>query len=315
IFLIFASLINVALDLLLVIRFNLGVKGVAYATIIAQVLAAIGSLIYAMRSNPYFRIRKEEMLYDKVIAHKCYRLGLPLAIQSSLIAISCVALQSVVNTFGSLVVAAFTATSRIEQLVQQPFNSLGMALSTFTGQNMGAGKLDRVKSAFLKSVFLVVLFSLVMLGLFYTFGNNIMMVFVSDSDVIAFGTNALKITSWFYFALGMIYIVRGLLNGAGDAVYAMINGGVEVAGRIIFANTLILVPFIGKWGVWLATALTWFITGAASLIRYKQGKWKLIRVVDGKNDDKENTETWSTLKGSHSEPSQERVNLRRSRLI
>ena len=262
------------MDLLLVIHFNLGVKGVAYATIIAQVMAAVGSLIYAMRSNPYFRIRKEEMLYDKVIAHKCYRLGLPLAMQSSLIAISCVALQSVVNTFGSLVVAAFTATSRIEQLVQQPFNSLGMALSTFTGQNMGAGKLDRVKSAFLRSVFLVALFSLVMLGLFYTFGNNIMMVFVSDTDVIAFGTNALKITSWFYFALGMIYIVRGLLNGAGDAVYAMINGGVEVAGRIIFANTLILIPFIGKWGVWLATALTWFITGAASLIRYQQGKWK-----------------------------------------
>ena len=315
IFLIFASFINVALDLLLVIHFNLGVKGVAYATIIAQVMAAVGSLIYAIRSNPYFRIRKDEMLYDKVIAHKCYRLGLPLAIQSSLIAISCVALQSVVNTFGSLVVAAFTATSRIEQLVQQPFNSLGMALSTFTGQNMGAGKLDRVKSAFLRSVFLVALFSLVMLGLFYTFGNNIMMVFVSDTDVIAFGTNALKITSWFYFALGMIYIVRGLLNGAGDAVYAMINGGVEVAGRIIFANTLILIPFIGKWGVWLATALTWFITGAASLIRYKQGKWKLIKVVDEKNDKKENTERWSTLRESHSEPSQEQVNLRRSRLI
>ncbi len=313
IFLIFASLVNVVLDLLLVIKFGMGVKGVAYATIIAQVLSAVGSLVYARKSNPYFTINKDEMTYDKYIASKCYRLGLPLAMQSSLIAISCVALQSVVNTFGSLVVAAFTATSRIEQLVQQPFNSLGMALSTFTGQNMGAGKLDRVKSAFVKSVIIVAVFSLAMLAVFYAFGNNIMMVFVSDKDVIEFGTQALKITSWFYFALGIIYIVRGLLNGAGDAVYAMINGSVEVAGRIIFSNTLILIPSVGKWGVWLATALTWLITGIASLIRYKQGKWKLIKLVDEKNKEKENKSSWNSLKGSRSEHLPERASLRRSR--
>lgn len=283
-FLIFASLINVALDLLLVIKFNLGVRGVAYATIIAQVLSALGSLTYAIRKNPFFSIGKKERKYDRWITHKCYRLGLPLAVQSSLIAISCVALQSVVNTFGSLIVAAFTATSRIEQLVQQPFNSLGMALSTFTGQNMGAGKLDRVNRALIRSVILVGGFSIIMLFVFYTFGNNIMQVFVSDKDVIDFGTQALKITSWFYFALGMIYIIRGLLNGAGDAVYSMINGCVEVAGRIIFSNTLILIPSVGKWGVWLATALTWFITGFASFIRFKQGKWKYIKVVDSKEE-------------------------------
>lgn len=281
-FLIFASLVNVVLDLLLVIRFGLGVRGVAYATIIAQILAATGSLIYAVRRNPYFNIRREEMHYDAGLAVKCYRLGIPLAMQASLIAISCVALQSVVNTFGSLVVAAFTATSRIEQLVQQPFNSLGMALSTFTGQNMGAGRLDRVKRALVRSVLMVAGFSLLMLGIFYTFGESIMRMFVSDADVIAFGTQALRITSWFYFALGIIYVVRALLNGAGDAVYSMINGGVEVAGRIIFSNTLILIPAIGKWGIWLSTALTWFITGFASVIRYRQGKWKTIRVVDRK---------------------------------
>lgn len=279
-FLIFASLINVVLDLILVLSFGLGVRGVAYATIIAQLLAAAGSLIYALRCNPYFSIRKEEMVYDARIIHKCYSLGLPLAMQSSLIAISCVALQSVVNTFGSIVVAAFTATSRIEQLVQQPFNSLGMALSTFTGQNMGAGRQDRVKRAFAGSMFMVAIFSLLMLALFYTFGNNIMRVFVSDSEVIAFGTQALKITSWFYFALGTIYVGRSLLNGAGDATYAMINGCVEVAGRIVFSNSLILIPSVGKWGVWWSTALTWFITGIASFIRYKQGKWKLIKVVN-----------------------------------
>lgn len=280
-FLIVASLINVGLDLLLVVRFSLGVKGVAYATIISQLLSALGSLAFALLKNPFFKISRTEMHFDRMIAFKCCRLGIPLAAQSSLIAISCVALQSVVNKFGSTVVAAFTATSRIEQLVQQPFNSLGMALSTFTGQNIGAGKLNRVKRAFARSVILVGCFSLFMLFISYTFGNPIMRVFVSEPDVITFGTQALRITSWFYFALGMIYIVRGLLNGAGDAVYSMINGGVEVAGRIIFSNTLVLIPAIGKWGVWLATALTWFITGIVSLIRYRQGKWRTIRLVDG----------------------------------
>ena len=288
IFLIFASIVNVFLDLLLVIRFDLGVRGVAYATIIAQVISAAGSFIYAVRTNPYFLVKRDEMRFDRDISVKCCRIGLPLAMQSSLIAISCVALQSVVNTFGSMVVAAFTATSRIEQLVQQPFNSLGMALSTFTGQNMGAGKLDRVKRAFARSVAIVAIFSLLMLLIFHTFGNGIMRVFVSEPDVISFGTAALKITSCFYFALGIIYVVRGLLNGAGDSVYSMINGGVEVMGRIIFSNTLTLIPSVGKWGVWLATALTWLITGIASLIRYRQGKWMRIHLVERplpKNDE------------------------------
>ena len=279
-FLVFASLINVALDLLLVIQYDLGVRGVAYATIIAQILAAAGSLVYAVRKNPYFLIQRDEMHYDSGLAVKCYRLGIPLALQSSLIAISCVALQSVINSFGSLVVAAFTATSRIEQLVHQPFNSLGMALSTFTGQNMGAGRLDRVKRALVQSLLIVAGFSLILLVIFHTFSEGIMRIFVSDADVISFGTEALKITSWFYFALGTIYTIRALLNGAGDAVYSMINGGVEVAGRIIFSNTLILIPSVGKWGVWWSTALTWLITGIASIIRYRQGKWKTIKVVD-----------------------------------
>ncbi len=302
IFLIVASLINVGLDLLLVIKFSLGVRGVAYATIISQLLSALGSLTFALLKNPFFKINREEMHFDKTIALKCCRLGIPLAAQSSMIAVSCVALQSVVNKFGSTVVAAFTATSRIEQLVQQPFNSLGMALSTFTGQNIGAGKLDRVKRAFGRSVILVGCFSLFMLFISYTFGNPIMHVFVSEPDVITFGTQALRITSWFYFALGMIYIVRGLLNGAGDAVYSMINGGVEVAGRIIFSNTLVLIPAVGKWGVWLATALTWFITGIVSLIRYRQGKWKTIKLVDKVRDKKEESEqgTLKEIEVSHS---------------
>ncbi len=280
IFLIVASLINVVLDLVFVIGFGMGVMGVGIATVISQAVAAIGSLLYAVAKNPYFKISREELRYDKNIIEKCVRLGLPVAAQSSLIAISCVALQSVVNSFGANIVAAFTATSRVEQLVQQPFNSLGVAVSTFSGQNIGARKLERVKRGYYKSIVLVAAFSALMLVAAYLFGNAIMRLFVNDEVVISIGAKALKITSLLYFPLGMIYVTRGLLNGAGDAFYAMANGMVEIVGRIGFANLLVLIPAIGVWGVWWATGLTWLITGFASVFRYYQGKWKYMSVVD-----------------------------------
>ena len=276
-FLIVASILNIALDLLFVKTFNMGVAGAGIATIISQLLAGIGSLAFAFIKNPYFKIGRDQMKAEKMIIAQCVRMGIPLAFQTSLIAISCVALQSVVNTFGSVVVAAFTATSRIEQLVQQPYNSLGMAVSTFTGQNIGAGKLDRVKQGLRKGMIIMAIFTFVMIPLAQFGGEFIMKLFVNEEDVIALGSQALKITSWFYIFLGSIYVARGMLNGAGDATFAFINGIVEMAGRICFAKPLTMIPAIGVWGVWLATALTWFAAGTISVGRYLQGKWKLPR--------------------------------------
>lgn len=276
-FLIVASVLNIFLDLLFVRTFNMGVAGAGIATIISQLLAGIGSLGFAMIKNPYFRIERQQMKAEKAIIAQCVRMGIPLAFQSSLIAISCVVLQSVVNTFGSVVVAAFTATSRIEQLVQQPYNSLGMAVSTFTGQNIGAGKIDRVRKGFRKGMIIMAIFTFVMIPLAQFGGEFIMKLFVNEEDVIALGSQALKITSWFYLFLGSIYVARGMLNGAGDATFAFINGLVEMAGRICFAKPLTMIPAIGVWGVWLATAFTWFAAGTISVGRYLQGKWKLTK--------------------------------------
>lgn len=276
-FLIVASILNIILDLLFVRTFNMGVAGAGIATIISQLLAGIGSLAFAFIKNPYFKIGRDQMKAEKVIIAQCVRMGIPLAFQTSLIAISCVVLQSVVNTFGSVVVAAFTATSRIEQLVQQPYNSLGMAVSTFTGQNIGAGKTDRVKKGFHRGMIIMAIFTFMMIPLAQFGGEFIMKLFVNEEEVIALGSQALKITSWFYLFLGSIYVARGMLNGAGDATFAFINGLVEMAGRICFAKPLTMIPAIGVWGVWLATALTWFAAGTISVGRYLQGKWKLSK--------------------------------------
>lgn len=273
-FLIVSSVINIVLDLVFIRVFNWGVAGAGVATIIAQMISGVGSLLFALFKNPFFKIEKEYRHLHRGIIWQCIRMGAPLAFQSSLIAISCVALQSVVNTFGSVVVAAFTATSRIEQLVQQPYNSLGMSVSTYTGQNIGAGQLDRVKKGYRISFLMMAAFSFAMLPLAQFFGTQIMHLFVSDPEVIEMGAYALKLTSWFYLPLGMIYITRGLLNGAGDAVFAFMNGIVEMLGRICFAKPLTLIPQLGVWGVWLATAFTWLLTGVITYLRYLQGKWK-----------------------------------------
>lgn len=286
-FLIVSSLLNIVLDLIFVRGLGMGVAGAGIATIIAQLLSGVGSLCYALFTNPYFKVRKDQLRVEWDIILQCIRIGVPLAFQSSLIAVSCVILQSVVNTFGSVVVAAFTATSRIEQLVQQPYNSLGMAMSTYTGQNIGAGRLDRVRQGYRRGWLIMAVFSFVMMPLAQFGGEQIMKLFVNEADVIALGAQALKITSWFYLFLGSIYVSRGLLNGAGDAVFSLINGITEMLGRICFAKPFTLIPGIGVWGVWLATGMTWFVVGIVSVLRYLQGKWKkgAIRLQNAAHQD------------------------------
>lgn len=139
---------------------------------------------------------------------------------------------------------------------------------------MGANKLERVKKGYHSSILIVAVFSIVALLAAQFGGHTIMKIFVKDEAVIVLGAKAIKITSCMYFAVGMIFITRGLLNGTGDAVYSMINGIVEVVGRVGFAMILAMIPAVGVWSVWTTTGLTWFITSIASIIRYKQGKWK-----------------------------------------
>lgn len=272
-FMLVSCFINIGLDLLFVLQFHWSVFGVALATVIAQLVAAIGSFIYACFTISFFRVKKEHREIRMDIAGKCFQLGLPIALQNSMIAISCIFLQRVVNGFGESVVAANTALGRIEQLVQQPYGSLGAAITTYTGQNIGAGKVDRVKKGYRVGFLCVVIFSLIMLIPGQFFGRQIVGIFVQDEAVISIGAKGLAITSWFYFFLGMIYVARSVLNGAGDAVYAMINGLMEVAGRVGFAVPLTMIPFIGMWGVFLTTGLTWALTGIVSMHRYKKGEW------------------------------------------
>ena len=268
IFLLVSCFVNIGLDYLFVVQFGMGIKGAAVATLIAQAIAGIGCLIYSYITNEYFRIEKKLRSFNSRIIRECVRMGSMLALQMGMIAVSCIALQRYVNGFGSTVVAAFTATGRIEQIIQQPYNSLGMAISTHAGQNLGAGNHKRIKEGFNKGLLIAFVFSVLMLPVMQFFGEQIISIFVDEQEVIALGAKGLRITSVFYFALGSIYVSRGILNGIGDAAFAFINGFVEMVGRILLP-ALLAGSLFGVWGLWLSGGLTWFISGLFAVIRYR----------------------------------------------
>lgn len=278
-FLIFACIMNIVLDLVFVLCFGWGVIGVAVATAIAQLTAAVTCIIYAYKSTTYFRLTKKNLKLDKELALKNVRLGVPIGLQNSLIAVSLVALQKVVNGFGGEFTTAFTIVSRIEQLVQQPFMSLGSALSTYVGQNIGAGKYKRVTKGFNSASRMTLGVAFGVATIFWIFGKYIVMIFGNNPEIARVAVNGLRITSCFYPFLGMIYPTRNVLNGAGDAKFSLYTGIMECIGRIAFAYPLTLIPFMGKYGVFFATGVTWFLNSTFSFIRYKRGKWKNIKVI------------------------------------
>ena len=281
-FLIFSCFLNAGLDVLFVYGFGMSVRGAGIATLIAQFISGISCLTYAVKKNEYFKMSCEDLAFNKEITLRVIKLGVPLSLQFALIAISCMALQKVVNSFGKVAVAAFTATSRVEQIIHQPYQTLGAALSTFTGQNYGARKMDRVAAGYRKGLIIMFVFSLIMLPIMQFLGDNIISIFVGDEPVIAMGGRALRITSWFYVMLGMIYVVRGVLNGLGDSLFALLNGIVEVIGRFVVPVLLTGVATIGLWGIWGSVGIVWTLSGITAWLRYIAYKKKVGITEPGK---------------------------------
>ena len=267
-FLIMSTIINVILDILFVYRFGMGIRGAAIATIIAQFSAAAGCGIHACRVNPYFRLKKDDLKISLQMIFRVIRLGVPMSLQFALIAISSMAVQRIVNSYGTVVVAAFTATSRIEQLIHQPYQTLSASLSTYTGQNYGARKYDRVYTGYKKGFVMMAQLTVVMFVVMQFFGGQITSLFVDDRQVIELGARGLRITSIFYLALGSIYVIRAVLTGVGDAFFALFNGIVEVIGRFTLPLLMTKYMGMGATGIWLSTGLVWILSGATAWLRY-----------------------------------------------
>lgn len=273
-FLILSSIVNVILDLVFVLRMDMGVLGVGLATVIAELISAIVCMLYAYRKVSFFRLGKVDMRPDRKMIVRAFELGIPIAMQSAMISVSRMVLQGVINSFGESVMAASDIINRIEELVQQPFSSLHAALTTYAGQNIGARDTERVRKGYRQSAVVAVGFGLLIIPIAYLFGEKIVGAFVKDAEVIAIGTTALHINSLFYAVVGMIHVSRAVLNGCGDTGFALMNGLTEVICRVCYSQFFTRIPALGYWGIWVTTAATWTTTAFVCIIRYMSGIWK-----------------------------------------
>ena len=268
IFLMVASAINVVLDIVFVIYMDMGVAGAAYATVLSQILSGVGSICYAVKTNPYFRLKRCHFKFDKEIIKEDFNIGIPMAVQTSMISISCSILQTLINGYGPEVMAAYTATGKVEGIIFQPFSSLGLALSTFAGQNCGARKYERVRRAVWQTELITLALGAALFCLIAVFRENVVGFFVTEENVIRLGAKGLVISGSMYIALGTIYTMRGALNGMGDVVFSMLNGALEVGGRIVFALILMYVIKMGFWGVWYTNIFTWIVIALTASVRF-----------------------------------------------
>ena len=166
----------------------------------------------------------------------------------------------------------------LKLLTQQPFGSLGMALTTYAGQNYGARRTDRVREGLRDAMLAMAVFSGAMFIVMQLLGPTIIRAFVSDAEIVALGGRALQLTSRFYVFLGTIYMTRGTLNGVGDALFSLINGFIEMLCRIFLPMALILFFSAGVWSIWWTAVLTWTISAVACMMRWLAWSRK-IRVM------------------------------------
>lgn len=279
--LIFSSVLNVFLDLWFVLQFGMGVAGVAIATVIAQGTAAVISFLLLMHRLNGFETEEAVPKYDVGILKSMVKIALPSILQQSIVSIGLLLVQSVVNGFGSSVLAGYAASTRIESICIVPMISTGNAMSTFTAQNMGAGRPERVRRGYRAAYAITGGFALLIGLILFFFDKQIIGAFMnsqSGGTAFATGTGYLSFMKFFFIFIGLKAITDGVLRGAGDVMVFTLanlaNLAVRVLGAFLFA------PVVGVEAVWYAVPAGWAINYMISLCRYLTGKWSKKSLVN-----------------------------------
>jgi len=279
-FLIASTIVNIILVFLFVLVFKWGVAGAAYATIIAQGGACITSMIYLHKTHEIINFNFRKWTFDKEIFRACFRIGLPTGLQQTFVALGMMALFSIVNTFGTNVVAAFSAAGRIDSVAIVPAMIFAQALSSFVGQNMGAGKIDRVRKGLIATMLMSWAASIIISIVLIVFRSHIMSVFTNENEteVIRIGGEYLTIVTSFYLVFATMFTFSGLMRGAGDTLIPMFI--------TLFALWLIRIPLayflsarIGEKGIWWAVPIGWAAGMILSYLYYRTGRWKRKVIV------------------------------------
>lgn len=278
IFLICSSLLNIGLDYFMIQ--SMGIAGAAWATLIAQAIAAIGSFIVL-----YIKIKKipseHHKFYDWSLMKKMITIAIPSVIQQSLVSIGMLLIQAAVNASGEVVMAGYTAAGRIDGIAIVPLVNIGNAVSTFAAQNLGAKKPERAKQGLHVGIVMGVVIGLVIAVILFFFGENFIAAFMDKGEDIAgsieYGTTYLGVVSLFYFLFGIMNCCGSILRGAGDMKFFMAQTFVNLAVRVIITYSLLGV--FGAYIIMWAMPISWMCSTALSFFRYRSGKWMEKKLI------------------------------------
>ena len=268
-FLIVACIVNIVLDYVFIVNFGMGVAGAGWATIIAQALSVVMCLIYSLKRFPILHLRRQDWRMSWDFTRQHLTIGLSMAAQMAIIAVSVIFLQVAINELGTDSVKAFSAAVKIDQLATQPLFSLGVAMATFAAQNYGARKIKRIREAARQGVFISIAMGVLGCAAMILAGRWLLSLFGIDAnepDVVREAQQYLNITSGFYFMLGLLFVFRNILQGMGKNTMPMASAAAEIAVRIV--GTFGFAKWWGFLGICLVNPLTWAAAVAMLVIGY-----------------------------------------------
>lgn len=271
--LIISTIINIGLDCLFVIVFKWGIAGAAIATVIAQFISCFWLIFYCRIKYKDFRVNFFKLKFDKTICIQSVKMGFPSGIQQALVGGGFMVLLSIVNTFGTQTAAAYSAAGKLDGFIVMPALNIGVALSSFTGQNIGAERLDRVKKGLRASLFLGLGITITATTAIVIFGKAVMFLFVNNPEVIELGARYLIIVAPAYFFNTITFTLNGVIRGAGETVFPMIS---TLLAMWVFRvpAAAVLSRYLGSDGIWLAVSVGSAAGFLLTLFYYCSGKWK-----------------------------------------
>lgn len=276
-FLILACILNVFLDLFFVLALDMAVVGVAIATVLSQIISALLCIAYIARRYALFRFSRREFRPEKEAMWSILRIGIPQSLQMALLGIGDMTVTSVINPYGTNVIAAFTTASRVQQIVTLIYYNTASAFMVFTGQNFGAHKPQRIWEGMRKILLLVVSMSFISMAIIFFFGDGFVRLFIAESDahletIVDIARVQMRISSCFFPFLGAIWLFSNTLKGLGDIRITVFSGMIELASKVGFS--FLLSTLFGLTGVWFANPLGWVLGLIPLVIRFYKGRWQ-----------------------------------------
>ncbi len=278
-FLLIATIINIVLDLVFTVLCGWGVFGVAFATIIAQFCSWIFGVYFINKHYTFIHIKIFQIYFDKDLFRKAMKLGIPSGIQQALFSIGIMAMQALVNSYGSDFMAGFNGANKIDTFAFMPIQSFSTAVTTYVGQNVGAAKLDRVKSGTKAGLTLSIGSSIVISAILYPLSGLLMRMFNQDPSVISSGVAYLHCVLPFYLLLALLFIINSVLRGAGEMMVPMIATFVSLWFARV-PTAFFIASIWGKESIYYSYAIGWAFGILISFTYYLTGKWKNKSIVD-----------------------------------